>query len=202
MIVSKVQFPKFSGLRCLMMPYIQGDINSVPEEYLAYSNIIKSVFLKKGDIGYLTIDESKVNKGNPHRGTRAKTNRAIHTEAGRHPDQEYAWGGGWGREKPHRVLLDKDVTVLLANNLDNSCAIWNTEHKDTSIDGDIGHLSHLYPYNQAIMMKAGEVHKIGILTPHESLPVVEDYNRQFLRIVSSGVHGRESYFTENPRVKI
>jgi hypothetical protein len=46
-------------------------------------------------------------------------------------------------------------------------------------------------------MKAGEVHEIGILTPHESLPVMADFNRQFLRIVGSGVHGREEYFTQN-----
>lgn len=48
------------------------------------------------------------------------------------------------------------------------------------------------------MMKAGEVHKIGILTPHESLPVREHFLRQFLRIVGAGVHGREEYFTINP----
>ena len=47
-------------------------------------------------------------------------------------------------------------------------------------------------------MKTGEVHKIGILTPHESLPMKCDTNRQFLRIVSAGVHGRESFFTINP----
>lgn len=40
----------------------------------------------------------------------------------------------------------------------------------------------------------------GILTPHESLPVPCDFPRQFLRIISSGVHGREDYFTVNPLV--
>lgn len=47
-------------------------------------------------------------------------------------------------------------------------------------------------------MKAGEVHQIGILTPHESLPITKGGNRQFIRIVSSGVYGREPYFTKNP----
>jgi hypothetical protein len=55
-----------------------------------------------------------------------------------------------------------------------------------------------YPYSDAIFLKAGEVHEIGILTPHESLPVRQNFDRQFLRILSSGVHGREEYFTENP----
>lgn len=73
-----------------------------------------------------------------------------------------------------------------------------TGHSETSIDGDIGDFADSYPYESALMMKAGEVYKIGILTPHESLPVSATTERQFLRIVSSGVHGREPYFTENP----
>ena len=198
MKVNKIEFPEFSGIRCLMMPYIQGDIESVPDKFKeGYAEIIKEVYLKKGSIGYLTIDESLAKKGLPHRGKRAKSKRALHTEAGIRPNKIYAWGhSGWGRD--HNVELDKDVEVLLANSLDNSCALWDATHEDTTTDGDIGHLSYMYPISEALLMKAGDVHKIGILTPHESLPVMNNVNRQFLRIVSSGVHGRESYFTRNP----
>jgi len=194
-----VNFPKFSGVRCLMMPYIQGEPDSVPGQYAAYAEIIKNVFIKRGDIGYLTIDESVAVAGKPHRGARAKTDRALHTEAGRRPFKIYAWGGGgWGGRD--EVELERDVEILLANNLDNSCAVWDAVHENTSRDGDIGYASHQYPYQNAVMLKAGEVHKIGILTPHESLAVAETFNRQFLRILSSGVHGREPYFTINPRM--
>lgn len=180
-----------------MMPYIQGDPESVPEEYKSYSDIVRSVFLKKGDIGYLTIDESMTIPGKAHRGARSKTDRALHTEVGRLSGKIYAWGGGgWGGI--HSVTLDADVEILLANNLDNSCAVWDTTHEETSIDGDIGFASDMYPYSDAVMLKAGEVYKIGILTPHESLPVKNVTKRQFLRIISSGVHGREPYFTQNP----
>ena len=192
-----VVFPQFTGIRCLMMPYIQGDSSSVPESYRPYQDIIDSVYVKKGDIGFLTIDESLAIAGTPHRGERAQYGRAIHTEAGRDPQKIYCWGGGgWG--KAHQVTLERDVKILLANNLDDSCALWGTEHEDTSLDGDIGHLADQYPYSSAMFMKAGKVHEIGILTPHESLPIPQDFNRQFLRILSSGVHGREKYFTENP----
>lgn len=194
----QITFPAFTGLRCLMMPYVQGEPRSVPEMFSAYADIIRSVFLRKGDIGYLTIDESVAVAGKPHRGKRAKFDRALHTEAGRIPGVDYVWGGGWSY--PHAVTLDADVEILLANNLDNSCAVWDAVHKDTSRDGDIGDEAHLYPYSEAAMMKAGEVRKIGIFTPHESLPVVDTFKRQFLRIVSSGIHGREPYFTENPMV--
>lgn len=192
-----ITFPRFSGLRCLMMPYIQGESKSVPKEYAPYASIIDDVFISQGDIGYLTIDESTVLAGKPHRGDRAKFARALHTEAGRIPGKCYKWGGGgWG--VGHHVELDRDVRIILANNLDDSCAIWDAEHEETSLDGDIGHVADQYPYTTARFLKAGEVHEIGILTPHESLPVKQDFQRQFLRIVSSGVHGREPYFTINP----
>jgi len=213
-----VTFPQFSGIRCLMMPYIQGDSASIPDIYAPYKDIVDSVFLKKGDIGFLTIDESVAVAGIPHRGQRAKYGRALHTEVGKVPGQIYCWGGGgggWGVPSPspsptpkpepkpkprHRVTLDRDVRIMLANNLDDSCAVWDVEHEDTSLDGDIGHVAADYPFDNATFLKAGEVHEIGILTPHESLPVQRDFNRQFLRIISSGVHGREEYFTRNPLV--
>lgn len=198
-ICKRIEFPAYSGIRCLMMPYIQGDETSVPDSYLPYRDIIKSIFIKKGDIGFLTIDESPVVAGNPHRGARAKYGRALHTEAGRKPGVIYQWGGGgWGNH--HAVILDRDVKVLVASNIDDSCAVWDVEHEDTSLDGDIGYETAKYPYEAARFLKAGEVAEIGILTPHESIPVSKDCNRQFLRIVSSGVHGREDYFTTNPKV--
>ena len=196
MLTSQITFPEFTGIRCLMMPYIQGDSSSVSDEYKPYKEILDRVFVNKGDIGYLTIDESPVIAGNPHRGARAKYNRALHTEVGRDPNKMYCWGGGtWGSNS--RVTLDRDVQILLANNLDDSCAVWNTDHENTSSDGDIGNFSEMYPYNKATFMKSGDVHQIGILTPHESLPVKQSFDRQFLRIISSGVHGREPYFTQN-----
>ena len=194
--VDQISFPPFAGIRCLMLPYVQGEPASVPERYrTGYDDILRTVYVKPGDIGYLTIDESVAEAGKPHRGAHARFARALHTEAGRHPDRQYAWGGGWGSS--HRVTLDADVRVLIANSLDNTCAVWDVEHRNTSIDGDIGDCAEQYPYAEAHFMRAGEVYEIGILTPHESLPVRETLQRQFLRIVSSGVHGREPYFTVN-----
>ncbi len=191
-----IQFPKFSGLRCLMMPYRQGDPDSVPDEYAPYRDIIATTFVRHGDIGFLTIDESRVEAGKPHRGARAKFGRALHTEAG-WVRGEHAWGPGWGGRL--NVRLWRGTRILLANNLDGSCALWDAEHEDTSEDGDIGDRAAEYPYESAVVMRAGDVHEIGILTPHESLPVARDFDRQFLRIVGAGVYGREPYFTENPR---
>lgn len=194
----QVVFPEFSGIRCLMMPFIQGDPESVPTQLRAgYEAAIEMMAIEPGEIGFLTIDESLAVAGTPHRGARAKFGRALHTEAGRRPGKIYAWGGGgWGNS--HKVTLDRDVQILLANNLDGSCAVWDSEHENTSLDGDIGYAADQYPLREAHIMSAGEIQRIGILTPHESLPVSANTNRQFLRVLSSGVHGREDYFTKNP----
>lgn len=203
MLVNKIEFPVFSGKRCLMMPYIQGDPESVPIEYRSgYEDIIENNYLELGMIGFLTIDESLALKGKPHRGDRSMFGRALHTEAGK-INKLYAWGGGsgygWGRI--HNVTLDESTRVLLANNLDGSCAVWDAWHENTSLDGDIGNFSNEYPMSDALIMKAGDVCEIGILTPHESLPVSSDVNRQFIRIIGQGVSGRETYFTENRLMK-
>lgn len=200
--MTAVMFPPYSGTRCLMMPYIQGDPESLPDRYASYGDVVSTTYLDEGELGFLTIDESVAIEDTPHRGARAQHGRALHTEAGRHADSGiFMWGGGgWGGRS--LVTLDRDVEILLANNLDGSCAIWDAEHLDTSVDGDIGDQAALYPYEDAIFTAEGEVRRIGILTPHESLPVRETVERQFLRIVGSGVHGREPYFTLNPKVAV
>jgi hypothetical protein len=223
--MTTIEFPVFTGVRCLMMPYLQGEPDSMPAGYAAYRDIVSTVFLRKGEVGFLTIDESLAKAGTPHRGARARYPRALHTEAGivrevycwgsEYRPQSYGWGQspvppcyGWGDRPPvptwggrRAVTLDRDVRILIASNLADTCAVWNAEHEDTSDDGDIGHLADEYPYRDAVLLAAGEVREIGILTPHESLPVQHDVQRQFLRIVGAGVHGREPYFTENPLVQ-
>lgn len=200
MKISHIEFPEYAGKRCLMMPYIQGDPDSVPEEFReGYEKILSDVYFARGDVGFLTIDESPVEKGTVHRSSRSTTDRAIHTEAGINPEKIYTWGSsGWGRS--HKVELDRDAKVLLASNIDRSCAIWDVEHANTSLDGDLGEFLHQYPLDEAELLRAGDVHQIGILTPHESLPVKRECKRQFFRIISSGVFGREDYFTKNPLI--
>lgn len=194
-------FPEYTGTRCLMMPYIQGDSTSLPERFQAYAPFVDEYALEPGQIGFLTIDESPAKAGIPHRGARAKFGRALHTEAGM-ARGHYCWGTPrWGfNDNEWNVTLDFDTRVLLCNNIDSSCAVWDAVEHHTSPDGDIGDRAEQYPYEDAHFMDAGEVVEIGILTPHESMPLRTDSNRQFLRIVSSGVHGREPYFTSNPKV--
>ena len=65
--MTTVEFPTYSGTRCLMMPYVQGEPDSVLGDYSVYRDIVSTVFLRKGDVGFLTIDESLAVAGKPHR---------------------------------------------------------------------------------------------------------------------------------------
>lgn len=196
-----VEFPTFADRRCLMMPYVQGRPESVPAPLReGYETMLSDLVFEDGQIGFLTIDESIVTGGNAHRGDRSKHGRALHTEV----NNESRWGGGsgggWGTRGQSPVYLRRETRILVASSLGGTTAVWDAEQVETTEDGDIGHLAHLYPFEDARILKAGEVCEFGIFTPHESLPVAETQERQFIRIIGQGVSGREPYFTVNPLV--
>ena len=216
MVLSRIEFPIFTGIKCNMMPFIQGDSSSLPEKYKTYSDIVDANYLEKGKIGLLTIDEAFVDSGKSQRGYNSMgINRNVHIEVG-HVANVTAWGGsgsGWGSSTPTptvgwgsgsgwggraRVLLAKETQVLVANSIDNTCMLWDTMDTRFTNDGDLSAYIDDYPENTGIMMKAGDLAKISIFTPHECITQQKPGNRQFIRIVGDGVTGREDYFTINP----
>ena len=70
--IGQIDFPDFSGIRCMMMPFIQGDPESIPKALRGgYERAIELMAHESGQIGFLTIDESLATAGSPHRGARA-----------------------------------------------------------------------------------------------------------------------------------
>jgi hypothetical protein len=200
MITNAIQFPEFTGIKCNMMPFIQGDSASIPDEYKPYSSIIDSNFLEKGELGFLTIHESFVDHGKSQRGFNSfGIDRNVHIEVGRNERANY-WGSGGGSSwgGGYKTTLDDDTMVLIANSLSNTCRFWNTIEKSYTKDGDLSEYIDRYPEHTGIMMKSGEVAKISIFTPHECVNQRESGKRQFFRIIGKGVRGREDYFTVNP----
>lgn len=200
MIINKITFPRYSGIKCNMMPFIQGDSSSLPKEYQTYSTIINDNFLEKGEIGFLTIDEKFVKGGTSQRGFNSMgINRNVHIEVGRN-NQNNRWGSGssngWGGN--NRVLLDDSTQVLIANSLSNTCRYWDVLEMSDTDNGDLSHIIEKFPEETGILLQNGELAKISIFTPHECLNQEEDNYRQFFRIVGKGVYGREDYFTINP----
>jgi len=201
MIVGKITFPPFSGARCLMMPYIQGDSSTLPPAYHGYSSIIDGHYIEKGKVGFLTIDESFVASGKSQRGYNSMgISRNVHIEVGRSTDGN-RWGGSgggssWGGKQS--TLLDDDTMVLIANSISNTCRVWDAKEMSPTPDGDLSKYIDRYPEDTGMLLKAGELALISIFTPHEAITQPSASNRQFLRIVGSGVRGREPHFTKNP----
>ena len=226
MIVNKISFPAFTGLKCNMMPFIQGDSKSIPDEYKAYASIINSIYLEKGLIGYLTIDESFVEGGKSQRGFNSKgIDRNVHVEVGSIKKMGGSWGssggswggsgggswgssggswggsggGSWGSSgKKSKTFLHRDTQVLIANSLSNTCRYWNNIETRYTDDGDLSDYIEDYPENSGILMKSGEVARLNIFSPHEAIMQPKPANRQFFRIIGDGVIGAEDYFTKNP----
>lgn len=197
-VVNHIQFPEFTGIKCNMMPFIQGDASSLPKEYQPYAQIINDNFLEKGEIGFLTIDESFVEANKTQRGfNSAGIKRNVHIEVGRKKNKN-RWGGGntWGDLE--NVLLANDTKILIANNISNTCRFWDAFELSETPNGDLSKVIDKYPENTGINMKSGELAKISIFTPHECIIQEESAPRQFFRIVGKGVKGREPYFTVNP----
>lgn len=179
------------------MPFIQGDPSSLPEMYKSYSDILEDTYLEKGEIGFLTIDESFVEGGKSQRGYNASgIKRNVHIEVGRCEGLSHWGGGGWGG-KP-TTILDEDTMVLIANSVSNTCRVWDAIEKRYTKDGDLSQYINDYPEDTGCLLNSGEVAKISIFTPHECVAQKQPSRRQFFRIVGKGVHGREEYFTKNP----
>ncbi len=201
----QIIFPKFTGARCYMMPFIQGRGDSLPDEYKAYADIVENLAFsgEEGQIGLITIDESFVEAGKSQRGY-GTGERTIHTEACV-AEGRMTWGPSpkptWGEYTPGgpRMVaeLDRDLRVLIANSIADTCMVWDVKVEDTTPDGDLSMRAHEFPRETGRMMGAGELMEIGIFTPHEPITQRESGNRQFLRIVGKGVHGREPHFTRN-----
>lgn len=204
LITNIIQFPEFTGIKCNMMPFIQGDSSSLPEIYQPYAKIIESNYLEKGEVGLLTIHESFVEVGTSQRGyNSAGIDRNVHIEVGRH-EKINRWGSdttpSWGGK--YNTLLDDETMVLIANSISDTCRVWNTKEMSHTNDGDLSAYIDRYPKETGILMKSGEVAKISIFTPHECVSQKQSSNRQFFRIVGKGVHGREEYFTINPLLNL
>ena len=197
----QMNFPDYAGLRCYMMPFIQGRGESLPDAYSGYSDVVDAFHLsgQAGHLGYITIDESIVDAGQSQRGY-GVGRRSIHTEACL-SDDRLSWGPAptWGASS--YVRLDTDLRVLIANSLHDTCMVWDTEVTATTVDGDLSFRSAEFPVEGGRSMASGEVMEIGIFTPHECIPQKVSGPWQFFRIVGTGVHGRESYFTRNEKLE-
>lgn len=176
--------PEFSGERIMMMPVELGNLNGVPSAYMPLISYLYSMVETRwrGAIGYLTIDERTLQPGETLR------------RSGLHVDGYYqgrcgAWGGGgtWGS------VGNGMFTVSSTSHCKAYLGMVNGEPDD---EGGCDHLdvSNLTPY----LFKAKTVYWVDGACVHESLPVSEETNRQFVRLSMPSNGPWFEGYTENP----
>ncbi|BCJ91809.1 hypothetical protein IZ6_25440 [Terrihabitans soli] len=183
----QIDFPEFSGLRVMMMPVVLGDLGSIPDMLASYRGVLTKLFAlggHAGSVGYVTIDEKHLTPGDTTR------------RGGLHVDGVYqgkmgAWGGGGGWGSVGNGMLT--VSSYPA------CRAWNQHF--IGMPGDEGECDHLIdqldPKAERVF-GAGEVYWLDGLCVHESMPVPEETDRQFIRLsLPSNGPWFEGY-TENP----
>ena len=209
--VGDILLPRFSGTRVMMMPITLGDLNSVPDELAHYLPTLKQMFdahpKHHGQVGYLTIDEKTVKKGKTHR------------RAGKHVDGVYrgscgswggstgggSWGGGsnpapsgggwgggggWGAHGTGMLTVSNIV----------GCKAWNQEFEGAlGYEGEADHLADQCKEENATLFQPNRLYWVDGLCVHESLPMLEDCDRQFIRLSMPSTAPWFEGYTENPK---
>ncbi|RHY40644.1 hypothetical protein DYB26_009973 [Aphanomyces astaci] len=186
-----------------MMPFVMGDITSLPTSCQRYHDIIVVCLAKNssgehGKVGYLTIHEGMVEAGTSQR------RGGLHIEAG--------GGGGqsiktedffWGQGRFEQNVLHGGI--YMASTVDQSCAIYDVVIQDpASVVGELGNVEHLRSSLAKkdippLLLLATELVWMTDRTPHESLPLPVTTFRQYFRLVTSGVsHWYADHSTPNP----
>lgn len=180
---SEMKFPEFSGTRIMMMPVQLGSLKGIPKHYAKFVDYLyyMTEYRHHGKIGYLTIDERNVTKGNSLR------------RSGLHVDGYYkgkcgAWGGGGGWGSVGNGMLTVSST--------SHCKAYLGMFEGTP--GPEGECEHLTLPNEGILFEANQVYWVDGACVHESLPVEEDTQRQFVRLSMPNNGPWFDGYTENP----
>eukprot|EP01060_Flectonema_neradi_P009736 TRINITY_DN1693_c1_g1_i1.p1 TRINITY_DN1693_c1_g1~~TRINITY_DN1693_c1_g1_i1.p1 ORF type:complete len:275 (+),score=47.34 TRINITY_DN1693_c1_g1_i1:308-1132(+) len=148
---SYVEFPEPKDININMMPFVFGDIASLPEEYHQYWPMIKQFgrcISKSGHVCYLTIQESLVKAGTSQRrpGLHIETPGCVENlppqfRLGMGRNRRLHWGSG-------AMLVSTTGGIIMASTVPNSCKIYNVRVNNKRLiekgfigpHGDVSHL--------------------------------------------------------------
>ena len=219
-----IQFPPPQDICINMMPFVTNDVTSLPEEHRQYWPLIQRCLYynrSKGDIGYLTIDERMVKKGESQRrgGLHCESPGVLRVGEGR--NLRISWG-------EIAMRMSCIGGIYMASTVSQSCRVWNAVVKDDSVIGALGDIEHLRPLlevaesfaegkkarrsdilpdkngfcfapGQSRFLRANHIAWMTDRTPHESFPLSEDTYRQYFRVVTSKITvWYEDHSTKNP----
>jgi hypothetical protein len=189
-----VGLPKFSGTRVMMLPVLIGDGNSLPGYLSKWDSAFDELSLLarpevQGKVGYLTIDERVVEPGNTLRRS------GLHVDGWWHGNPG-AWGGGddgggtWGRNG------------MITVSTPAGCRAWSSgmigEPED---EGECEHLRSQFSEESGVVLPAGMAYWFGPMCVHESLPMTQRTERQFVRLSMPSKGPWFDGYTENLMVQ-
>lgn len=176
-----IALPQFTGQRVMMMPFLMEEPRrSIPDTLAHWRDTIEHIChlstAKKG-VGYLTIDEALVRKGETHR------------RPGLHVDGMGTYGGGGGGYAANGMFLATSHLGCLGYPS-------HMVSGEPGPDGDCEHLrKHLF---HAVGMQAQRLYWCSPMAVHEAIPMEQDTYRQLIRVSmpSDAPYHRE--YTPNP----
>lgn len=203
-----VTFPPPTGININMMPFKIHDLSTLPWFCGSYHSIIKACLSQTmlwGDtIAYLTIQESHVPCGSSQRrpGLHIDSpivkceSRLVKRDPMNPEYRSLAWGlGSWIHDYPVGG-------IFIASSVKDTTRVYPyIIEKPEEIADKYGGLECIRPYiGEGYTLDASELCWITDRTPHESLPVPEDTQRQFFRLVVGKIDvWYEQHNTPNPK---
>lgn len=202
-------FPAFTNTRIMMMPIVIGDLKSIPPALAHYHSMIKSVFTVspenyKNQVGYLTIDESDIEKGSTHR------------RPGLHVDGLYRGGvGGWGGAAPWAGSED-GILKTLQSSIDSEnlyhygpgmfliashsgCVAWRQEFEGMpGSNGECEHLASQCKDENKEVLQPNHIYWLNPLCVHAATSMPENTRRQLVRVSMPSKAPWFSEYTPNP----
>ncbi|QVW28633.1 hypothetical protein pEaSNUABM8_00136 [Erwinia phage pEa_SNUABM_8] len=188
--LAPVEFPKFSGVQMYMKKVMASVAHfAVPLEYRIMVRDMIAISDIPGDQDvWITIDESRVQKGQKHRRGGAHIDGCYETMGWN------GWGGGWLNGVPGRMLSEAEHTrsyrnpnggMIIASNF-AACQVWQGEVDGIAGQGgDCEHLRDQFDKLETDVMVPNKAYMTNSTCIHESLPLGRTYNRQLIRITLS-----------------
>lgn len=169
-----VKLPTYSGIRVQHMPIIMNDLESIPDFLYHWKDTFKELFniceVKEG-VGYITIDEKLVKKGDSQRRGGLHVDGVCCGEIG-----NGGWGGGgggWACVGGGMYLSSSEV----------GCRAYRQEFKGCpGYEGECDHLRNQCKKENEILLEKNKVYWADGLCVHESIPMEKDTIRTMVRL--------------------
>lgn len=202
-----VSFPPPMDRDVNMLPFVMGDIESLPDDLKPYyDTLIASCPVKEDELGkvcYLTVSEGLIRPGTTQR------RPGLHIEApgsmsGPGGSFVAAWEHHWGRGSAY-TADEFNGGLYMASNLGRTCRVWDAlVSKGEGLVDHHGGCEHLRPFlGKGTKLRANQLVWLTDRTPHEAVPLTRARYRQFFRLVTSHVSvWFAAHSTPNPKVPL